>query len=647
MGKWVANGERKSATEFTRNFLKQEKIRYGAEYDTLEDAEYEEVVKRTVVDFTKEQTIKDDAGNVLRSRAGTEFLLEKENPDTVNPHLWHNSIHNYFSGIVEIVKGKYYVVVGTVEATVNFVRSDHGWIILDTAMSVDGLEYVTRRLEAYLGEQIHGKIKAVVYSHTHLDHYGGTAALVKEGDGTPIYAPAGWDASKIADHFGAGNAMERRIGYQIGLHLPRGINAGMAYACDWDSIKGKFSDIEPTEEIAQNKTIQVDGVDLEFYLTPDTETKAHTAVYVKNYKVLYLGDNLIDTLHNIQNIRGIPVRHAGAWGDYLYDIATKYGKKAVVVLGGHGRPHFNTVERPEQVEQVLLHTAAAYKYIHNQALHYANMGVTINELSSEFVVPEELSRQWYVRQNYGNYSFNARGTVAKYSGFYDGNPVNLNPLSKRNVGQKLIEYIGSEEAVLEKAKEDFAKGEYQWVAEITNQLIYANPKNVEARYLCADAFEQLGYQQETATWRNSYLEAAQELRDVDGTHRPKTDNGGYSTAAILCNLTISQMLDHIGIALDGSKAGKENIEFVLQVDGERHLVHYFKGALLHKEIKEREELKDLPAVTTTRAGLLSLDAGKIDDVRAAFTGDAAEKVYHLAQYVTDFTQYAAFNLVED
>lgn len=647
MDKWIANGERKNASEWTRAFLEREKIRYGTEYDALENAEYEEVIRRTVVDFTREQTLKDEDGNVLRSRAGTEFLLNTENPDTVNPHLWHNCIHNYFSGIVEVVKGKYYAVVGTVEATVNFVRSDEGWIILDTAMSTDGLEYVTKRLEEYLGEQIHGKVKAVVYSHSHLDHYGGTAALVREDDDIPIYAPAGWDESKIADHFGAGNAMERRMEYQIGLHLPRGVKESMGYAFDWDSIKGKFSDIEPTVEVTENKVIHVDGVDLEFYLTPDTETKAHTAVYVKNYRVLYLADNLTDTLHNVQNIRGIPVRHAGVWGDYMYDIATKYGKKAVAVLGGHGRPHFNTMERPNQVEQVLLHVAAAYKYIHNQALHYANTGVSINELNSEFKVPKELSRQWYVRQNYGNYSYNARGTVAKYAGFYDGNPVNLNPLPKRVVGKKLIEYIGSEEAVLEKAKEDFAKGEYQWVAEITNQLVYANPKNVEARYLCADAFEQLGYQQETATWRNSYLAAAQELRDVDGRHRPKTDNGGYATSAILCNLTISQLLDHIGIAMDGSKAGGEDIQFILLVDGEKHYVHYFKGALLHRAISAGEEVLDLPAATTTRAGLLSLDAGKIDAVRTAFTGAAAELVYHLAEYVTDFSQYATFHLVED
>ena len=356
--------------------------------------------------------------------------------------------------------------------------------------------------------------------------------------------------------------MLRRMEYQIAFAAERGVDKNLAYGLDWDLISGTASDVQPTEFIGESKDITIDGINIYFYLTPDTETKAHLNVYVRDYKILYLGDNSLDALHNVENIRGIPVRDAGRWGDYINHLANEFGDEAEVIIGGHGYPHFNREDKKDNIKETLLTIATAYKYINNEALHLENKGVTINELNKEFKVPDELARQWYVRQQYGNWSFNARAVVQKYSGFFDGNPVNLNPLSKAEFAEKIIEYVGSEEKILEKAKEDYLKGEYQWVAEITSALVFRNPSNTEARFLNADALEQLGFQSETATWRNAYLTGAAKLRDVE--HKlphPSTflAGSGYGISDILKQLNVSQSLDHIGIALDGSRAGGEDI----------------------------------------------------------------------------------------
>ena len=293
--------------------------------------------------------------------------------------------------------------------------------------------------------------------------------------------------------------------------------------------------------------------------------------------------------------------------------------------------------------------------------------MTINELNDVFKVPDELKRRWYVRQHYGNWTFNARAVVQKYSGFFDGNPINLNPLPKSKQAEKIIEYVGSEEAVLEKAKADFEKGQYQWVAEITSALVFRNPKNEEARFLNADALEQLGFQQETATWRNAYLTAASELRDINH-ELPHASaflaDSGFGISEVLKQLNVEQSLDHIGIALDGSKAAKEDIPFLLKVvdDGseEIHVVHLYRGALLHYKPDSDEEIErqriilksspDYFEAETDKTGLLALDAGNWEKVEERFklTGNerAVELLKKITSYIVDFSEYADFAIVE-
>jgi alkyl sulfatase BDS1-like metallo-beta-lactamase superfamily hydrolase len=667
VGKWEGNAERKCATEYTKAVNEKKRHIYDSVYDEEEDKDFAEIYKRTVVDFSREKVLKSADGKVLRTREGQDFLDTEKIPDTVDPYLWRRTKLNQYCGIVELVKGRAYAAIGLLGSTSVFIRTDSGWAVIDTGSNVEGMDFVLDHLEAYLGESIRGKIKGVIYSHTHVDHYGGMAALLQD-ESFPIYAPDNWHESKIADHFGAGNAMLRRMEYQIGLTLPKDVDKSLAYGLDWDSIQGKASDIPPTVFIDRSQDVMIDGVTFYFYLTPDTETKAHVNVYVRDDRILYLADNSLDALHNVENIRGIPVRDAGKWGDFLNHLANAFGDEAEVLLGGHGYPHFNREGKEKNVKETLLTIAAAYKYINNQALHLENKGVTINELNQKFEVPDELKRRWYVRQHYGNWSFNARAVIQKFSGFFDGNPVHLNPLSPAETAEKWIAYVGSEEKVLEKAKEDYEKGEYQWVAEITNALVFRNPSNLEARYLNADALEQLGFQAETATWRNAYLTGAAELRDVNHemAHAGKyLASSGFGISSVLGQLDIAQSIDHAGIALDGSRAGREDIPFLLTVkeengEKETHLVHLYLGVLLHERLDSEEEIERQRALfqknenyfeaETDRKGLLALDAGKWEEVDALFavSGNAAAKeiLRRLTGYIVDFSEYADFAIIE-
>ena len=667
MSKWVADASVKKASEYTKEINQKKLTVYDPVYDEEEEKDFQELKRRTVVDYSNEKRLVSREGKILRSRENQEFLDTDELPETVDPYLWKRTKLNLYSGIVELVEGKVYAAVGLLGANASLVRTENGWVVVDTGSSVEGLIFFIDELEAYLGEKIRGTIKGLIYSHTHTDHYGGAAALLQE-ESFPIYAPDQWYESKIADHFGAGNAMLRRMEYQIAFHAKRGADRNLAFGLDWDSIQGTSSDIQPTEFIDKRKDVVIDGITFYFYPTPDTETKAHLVVYVRDYKYLYLGDNSLDALHNVENIRGIPVRDAGSWGNYLNHLATELGDEAEVVLGGHGYPHFNRVDKQDNVKETLLTVAAAYKYINNQALHLENKGVTINEINSVFEVPDELKRRWYVRQHYGSWSFNARAVVQKFSGFFDGNPVSLNPLSKSEFADKFIEYVGSEDLVLEKAKEDYEKGQYQWVAEVTSALVFRNPSNAEARYLNADALEQLGYQQENATWRNAYLTGAAELRDVDHKlpHASAFLSGsGFGISEVLGQLNVSQSLDHIGIALDGSKAAKEDIAFLLKITdangiNETHLVHLYRGVLLHDQMETDEDVEKQRNIfrssgnyfeaETDKSGLLALDAGKWQAVQSKFklsgNDHAQELLRKITEYIVDFSEYAEFAIIE-
>lgn len=649
----VLNAEQKGATPHTRRLHEETLAKLQASPQTAREREDVEYFRSRQILALGPEDITDEAGRVIWPRQLQTRLTEKDYPDTVNPYLWSVYQDGYPAGVFRLQEG-FYIVWGLDSAPIGFIRSKTGWIIQDCGNSIPAARISLRLVEQALQENVHDSIRAVIYSHTHTDHLAGVTAFVdpdrvgsSEEGKIPIYAPAEFEQSLVDDNLYAGIAMSRRLQYQCGLFLQpdeKGrVSIGLSSTL---GVHGPGLTVMPTELIGHDGEVLVDGVRLTFVLTPNTETRAHMCTYFNDYKVLFLGDNGVGTLHNTYTMRGAPVRDANYWGKVFFRLYHLFGDEAEVIYQGHGLPHFRLENRPDNLKRYLLDNAVSYKFTHDQALLLANEGYSIHEVAHNLEVPESISGTWYTRGHYGNYSFNARGTIQKYLGFYDGNPVNLLPLPERALAAKLISYMGSEEQVLLKAQEDYEKGEYQWVATITSHLVYNDPGNVQARYLCADALEQLGYQTENALWRNAYLAGALELRHPQfskSLNIRAMDNGD-----VIPYVSVELLLDHLGINFDGVRAGTFEVQLVLRVKAETaseeyHAVQIYKGTVLH----ERLSAQTLPAgqkiIEITKPELYQLAAKKLSVERAEALEPELAAIY---EYVVDTAQFKNFSLIE-
>lgn len=641
----VLNDERKGATAYTKRLHDDILRQMNTKQSEIETEDVADVKKHLILELGAED-ITDENGNIIWGRQAQTKLTSLEYPDTVNPYLWNIYQDGYIAGVLKFADG-FYAMIGLDSSPIGFIRSKSGWIIQDCGNSVPAAEISLKLVEKALNENIHDHIVAIIYSHTHTDHLGGVEAFVSaeqvgnpEDGKIPILAPAEFEQSLVDDNLYAGIAMSRRLQYQCGLYLrpdEKGrVSIGLASTL---GVHGRSSSIMPTWLIEENGTVEVDGVKLTFILTPNTETRAHMCTYFNDYKVLFLGDNAVGTLHNTYTMRGAPVRDANYWGKVFYHLYLLFGEEAEAIYQGHGLPHFKLKNRPDNLKKFLLDNAVSYKYTHDQALLLANEGYTIHEVGHRLEVPDSIARTWYTRGHYGSYSFNARGTIQKYLGFYDGNPINLLPLPEQELAKKLIEYIGSEELVLKKALKDFDKGEYQWVATITSHVVYHNPENWDARYLCADSFEQLGYQSENALWRNAYLAAAQDLRHPEFAQNLNIramDNGD-----VIPHVSVDLLLDHLGINFDGNRGVSLDKQYVLKVRAESdelHRVHVHKGTILHEQIKS-EEVEE-------NAHVISLSKDELYQLAVKRYQGQDDLLNEVQQYVVDTSQYKNFNLIE-
>ena len=348
--------------------------------------------------------------------------------------------------------------------------------------------------------------------------------------------------------------------------------------------RGTVSYIAPTETITQTgQELVIDGVTFQFQLTPGTEAPAEMNTYLPEYNALWLAENCTGTLHNLYTLRGAQVRDGNAWASYIMEALSLYGDKAEVVFQSHNWPHWGS----DVIREYMINTAAVYKYINDQTLNYINLGYTSSEIADMLELPDDLAKVWYTRQYYGTVAHNSRAVYQKYLGWYDANPVNLDAMAPSEYATKLVEYLGDTDRVLELAKQDFEDGQYQWVAEITNALVFADPDNLEARYLCADALEQLGYQAESGPWRNAYLSGALELREGSYS-RPEARANGMG--AIKMQMTTELMLDYMGICLDSDTAQDLNATVNLRITDrdEQYLLTLRSGVLLYQPDTQSE-----------------------------------------------------------
>ena len=572
--------------------------------------------------------------------------LNRDAPDTVNPSLWRNTQLNAKAGLFEVCDG-IYQVRGFDMANTTFIRTDHGWIVFDVLMCKENMKAAKELMENRFGPL---DIKAVLYSHSHVDHFGGVEGVITReqvadaklslkkqlaSGKTLVLAPAGFLKHAISENVYAGIAMARRAQFQYGTVLDKGEKGALSVGIGMGQSTGTVALIAPTYEIGEDvPKLTIDGLEIEFQLTPGTEAPAEMNAYFPKYRALWMAENCTGTLHNLYTLRGAQVRDANDWAKYIIEADQRFCDKTDVVFQSHNWPHWG-----EEIHEYLLNTAAIYKFIHDQTLHYMNQGYTSTEVAAMLTLPEKLEKVWYTRPYYGTLAHNAKAVYQKYLGWYDANPVNLNPLPPSDTAKKLVEYLGSTDAVLRKARKDFEKGDYQWVAQITKELVFADPSNQKARNLCADALEQLGYQAESGAWRNAYLMGAAELRKGNLSGLARTANG---LGSAMKEMTVDMLLDYISILTDANAAQNDDVTLNLIVTdvNERFYVTRKNGILLSYSGENRPDAQ--ATVTCKRLQLLALMQGQ-QAGQVQVSGDATA-LKRLLAYASKFEK--TFNVIE-
>lgn len=572
--------------------------------------------------------------------------LNRDAPDTVNPSLWRNTQLNAKAGLFEVCDG-IYQVRGFDMANTTFIRTDHGWIVFDVLMCKENMKAAKELMENRFGPL---DIKAVLYSHSHVDHFGGVEGVITReqvadaklslkkqlaSGKTLVLAPAGFLKHAISENVYAGIAMARRAQFQYGTVLDKGEKGALSVGIGMGQSTGTVTLIAPTYEIGEDvPKLTIDGLEIEFQLTPGTEAPAEMNAYFPKYRALWMAENCTGTLHNLYTLRGAEVRDANDWAKYIIEADQRFCDKTDVVFQSHNWPHWG-----EEIHDYLLNTAAIYKFIHDQTLHYMNQGYTSTEVAAMLTLPEKLEKVWYTRPYYGTLAHNAKAVYQKYLGWYDANPVNLNPLPPSDTAKKLVEYLGSTDAVLRKARKDFEKGDYQWVAQITKELVFADPSNQKARNLCADALEQLGYQAESGAWRNAYLMGAAELRKGNLSGLARTANG---LGSAMKEMTVDMLLDYISILTDANAAQNDDVTLNLIVTdvNEKFYVTRKNGILLSYSGENRPDAQ--ATVTCKRLQLLALMQGQ-QAGHVQVSGDATA-LKRLLAYASKFEK--TFNVIE-
>lgn len=504
-------------------------------------------------------TIKGADGRVVWDMESYKAFIgvDRPAPDTVNPSLWRMAQLNMNYGLFKVAD-KIYQVRGYDLSNISFIEGEKGWIVFDPLISPETAKAAFELVTRTLGPR---PISAVVYSHSHVDHYGGVRGIVDEADvkagKIQILAPEHFTEHAVSENVLAGNAMSRRAVFMFGALLPRNAQGGVSAGLGQTNSLGSPTLILPTREIrTTGEKVTIDGVDMVFQMTPGTEAPAEMNTYFPQMRAMWMAENATKTMHNILTLRGAQVRDALNWAGYLNETIELFGDKTDVSFQSHHWP----VWGKDNVADYLRKQRDLYKYIHDQSVNLLNKGYTGIELSNMIQLPGELDRFWPNRGYYGTLKHNSRAVYQRYMGWYDANPSSLDELPPEDAAKKYVQYMGGAAAVLQNAKADFAKGEYRWVAQVVNRVVFADPSNKEAKELLADAYEQMGYQAESGPWRSVFLQGAFELRNGVPSGSAASSASPDTIRAMTPELTF----DFFGVRLNGPKAAGKKI--VLNVD---------------------------------------------------------------------------------
>jgi linear primary-alkylsulfatase len=523
------------------------------------------------------------------------FLKNEQAPPTVNPSLWRQARLNAINGLFKVTD-RVYQVRGLDISNMTIIEGDTGLILIDPVLTN---ETAKAALELYLKNRPAKPVVAVIYTHSHADHFGGGKGVITEEDAksgkVKVIAPDRFMEYAVAENIIAGNAMGRRAQYQFGSALPVGergqIDTGLGKAL----ARGTASLIPPNDLIKQTyETRTIDGVEIEFHLAPSSEAPSEMLMYFPQFKMLNMAEDATHNMHNLYTIRGAEIRDGRLWSRYIRDAIERYGDKTEIEIAQHHWPMWGN----ERILSFLKKQRDLYKFIHDQSVRLLNHGLTPTEIAEQLKLPPSLASEWASRGYYGTLSHNAKAVYQFYLGWYDANPADLNPLPRAEEAKKQVEYMGGANAVIKRARDDFKAGQYRWVARVASQLVFADPSNNEARELGAEALEQLGYQSEAATWRNAYLLGAHELRNGVAQQPPAA-----SRADFLKGVTIDLAFDFLGVRLNAPKAEGKHIvvNWTFTDLNESHVMNLENSALTHTSGK----LSDKPdiSLTLTRAVL--------------------------------------------
>ena len=504
-------------------------------------------VRRGFLATLPEIEIKNDQGRVVWTLRDYTFLDDEHAPATVNPSLWRLARLNLNHGLFQVTD-RIYQIRGFDVSNMTLIEGDRALIVVDPLMST---EVARAGLELYTQHRGRRPVVAVIYSHSHTDHYGGVRGVVDERDvnagRVEIWAPDRFMQEVVSETVLAGTAMVRRAQFQFGPTLPKGPRGQVDTGLGKATSRGTVTLIPPTRIVKDPiETHRIDGIEIVFQLTPETEAPAEMHMFHPGLRALNLAENATHNLHNIYPIRGAQARDANAWAKYLNEALDRFGRDADVAFAQHHWPVWGNA----RVRDFLSRQRDLYKFLHDQTVRLMNHGEKAAEIAERLALPKSLASTWHVRGYYGTLSHNAKSVYQRYLGWYDANPANLNPLPPVERGRKYVEYMGGADAVIGRARDDFARGEYRFVAEAMSHVVFADPANAEARRLGADALEQLGYAAESATWRNAYLLGALELRQ--GV--PATTARAPVSPDVVRAMSLDLFFDYLGVRIDGEKA---------------------------------------------------------------------------------------------
>ncbi|MFZ0325048.1 MAG: alkyl sulfatase dimerization domain-containing protein [Actinomycetes bacterium] len=568
-----------------------------------------------------ERQVRADDGRVVWDLDAYEFL-DGDCPDTANPSLWRQGQLLVKDGLYEVVPG-IYQVRGFDLSTMTLVEGDSGVIVIDPLISKETAAAAFALYQEHRGER---PVVAMVYTHSHIDHFGGVKGIISQDDvdsgRVPVIAPEGFMEHAVVENIFAGTAMARRAGYMYGAAVEKQPDGQIGAGLGQTTSTGEATLIVPTVDIATTgQALTLDGVRVVFQVTPGTEAPAEMNFYFPDFRALCAAENASHTMHNILTIRGAVVRDAHAWAHYLTETIDLWGDQLDVVFASH---HWPTWDRERAVEYLAMQRDM-YLYLHDQTLRLINQGYVGSEIAEMLQMPPALEAAWHTHGYYGSVSHNVKAIYQRYLGWYEANPARLWPHPPEASATRYVSAMGGLDAATAVAQQAFDDGDYRWTAQVLDHVLFADETHAAARSLQADTFEQLGFGSENGTWRSAYLAGAKELRH--GTF------GTPATAAsvdLIGALTVSQVFDSVAIRIDGPRAWHERLtlSWVITDDETTYVTELRNGALNHRTVDA--PLQGTTTFTLPRLALIGLMTGTLDlgaavkDAVVVVDGEVAE-----------------------